>query len=138
MKYDSTGRQDIAFLASSVAGRYTATFVSSLNALNPPLAGGPALVRIERSCRISRVTLMAYGGTGSCVVDIWTCPYADYPPVVGDSLTGGNPPEISSGTDFEDSTLTGWSRDLTEGDVLAFNLDSSSTFTKVVVVLEVE
>ena len=34
--------------------------------------------------------------TGSIVIDIWKDTYANYPPTVGDTITAGSPPTISS------------------------------------------
>ncbi len=70
--------------------------------------------------------------TGSIIINVWKCTYAQFNagsthPVSGDSITGGNPPTISSATKSLDTTLTGWTSSLDEGDILAFNVPSAST-----------
>lgn len=136
--YTTAGREEIAFVNSNVAGRLVATFVTSIGALSPPLPGGPAYVRVEKNMTIRKVTLLTYGGTGSCVVDIWKEAYSGFPPASSDSICGASKPQIVSGIKYEDSALPGWSVNLTAGDVLAFDLVSCSVFTKVVCILETD
>lgn len=64
--------------------------------------------------------------TGSIQVDIYKSNYAGYPPVVGNSITGGNPLKIISAKNSEDTTLSGWTTSVSAGDILAFNVDSCS------------
>jgi len=75
------------------------------------------------------------GLTGSIKIDIWKDTYANYPPTDADTITGGNEPEISSGVKDEDTTLTSWTKTLSKGDWLIFNVDSVSTFKKVIISL---
>lgn len=75
--------------------------------------------------------------SGSCVVDIWKDTYANYPPVVGDSITAAAKPTISATTKSEDTTLTGWTTSVTAGDVLGFNVDSATTITRVTLELTI-
>jgi len=94
-------------------------------------------LRIPFSCEIQSVTLLA-DQTGSIQVDIWKDTYANFPPTDSDSITGGNEPAISSAQKYEDTTLSGWTKTINAGDVLAFNVDSCSTITRVVVALKVK
>ena len=48
---------------------------------------------------------------------------------------GGSEPAISYGRKYKDETLTGWTKSLDEGDVLAFNVDSCATITRVTITL---
>lgn len=64
---------------------------------------------------------------GAMVIDIWKDTYANYPPVVGDSITASAKPTLSSGTKSEDNTLTGWTTSIARGDILKFHVDSSTT-----------
>jgi hypothetical protein len=75
--------------------------------------------------------------SGSIVIDIWKDTYANYPPVVGDSITASAKPTISSATKSEDSTLTGWTTALAKGDIIRFNVDSAATITRVTLSLTV-
>jgi hypothetical protein len=76
---------------------------------------------------------------GDLVVDIWKCSYADYNPgthpVDADSITASAPLTIASGDKSKDETLAGWTRQLTKGDILAFNVDSIATITRALITL---
>lgn len=70
--------------------------------------------------------------SGSIIMNVWKCTYAQFDagsthPVAGDSITGGNPPTITASTKSQNTTLTGWTTSLDEGDVLAFQVPSVST-----------
>ena len=69
--------------------------------------------------------------SGSIVIDVWKDTYANYPPVVGDSITASAKPTLSSATKSDDTTLTGWTTAVTAGDVFGFNVDSASLVTQV-------
>jgi hypothetical protein len=47
-------------------------------------------------------------------------------------------PTIAAAANYSDDTLTGWTTALAAGDVIRFNLDSTSTFTRISVFLIVE
>jgi len=68
---------------------------------------------------------------GSLVVDIWKDTYANYPPNNTDSICAAAPLTIASGTKDRDVTLTGWTKTLTAGDILRYNVDSCTTITRV-------
>jgi len=93
-------------------------------------------LRIPFACTINRVTLLA-DQTGDIVIDIWKDTYANFPPTDADSITGSSPPTISSGTKYEDSTLSGWTTTINADDILRFNVDSCSSITRVTLSLKV-
>ncbi len=93
-------------------------------------------LRVPFPCIIDRVTLTA-DQPGSIQVDIWKNSYAGFPPADANSITGGNEPKITAADKSEDTTLTGWSKSLDDGDILAFNVDSAATITRVTVNLHV-
>lgn len=68
---------------------------------------------------------------GSIVIDIWKDTYANYPSVVGDSITGSAKPTITSTIKNQSSTLTGWTTTVSAGDIARFNVDSVSTITRI-------
>ncbi len=113
-------------------------------ALTAVIDGGGAVIstgikgdlRIPFGCVIQSVTMLA-DQTGSAVVDIWKDTYANFPPLVGDSITAAAKPTISSNNKSEDTTLTGWTTAITAGDILRFNVDSATTIQRLTVVLEV-
>ena len=98
--------------------------------------GVKAYLEIPFGCTINRVTMLA-DVSGSAVVDIWNDTYANYPPTDADTITASAVPTISTATKSQDSTLTGWTTTITAGDILAFNVDSATTITKLTVSLKV-
>ncbi len=98
--------------------------------------GVKGYLRVPFPCIVDRVTLTA-DQNGSIQVDIWKSTYASFPPTDANSIAGGNEPKITAGSKSEDATLTGWSKSLDEGDILAFNVDSVTTITKLTVNLHV-
>lgn len=102
--------------------------------------GVKGYIEVPFACTINRVTLLA-DQTGSVVVNVWKCTYASFSPpthpAVGDKITASAPPTISSGLDAQDSTLSGWTTSISAGDILAFNVDSCATITRVTISLKV-
>jgi len=94
-------------------------------------------LEIPFACTIQQVTMLA-DQSGSIVVDIWKDTYANFPPTDADSITASAPPTISSAQKSQDSTLTGWTKSISSGDILAFNVDSCTTITRVTISLKVE
>lgn len=69
-------------------------------------------------------------GGGSAVVDIWEVTSANIgAPSSAYSITASNPPTLSSANVASDTTLTGWSKTLTTGEYLIYNVNSASTVT---------
>jgi hypothetical protein len=99
--------------------------------------GYKGVVPVPAACTIKAVR-MAADQSGSIVVDVWAEDYANYPPTDADTITAAAPPTITTATKSEDTTLTDWIVSLAEGDWLAFNVDSCTTITKVVIALFVE
>jgi len=100
----------------------------------PLTAGIGGFLEIPFPCTIVRATLLA-DRVGSCVVDVWKDTYANYPPTVADSITAAAKPTLAAAQKYQDATLTGWTKTIASGDVLAFNLDSASTITKITISL---
>lgn len=92
-------------------------------------------LRIPFACTINRATLLA-DQSGSIVVDIWKDTLANFPPTDADSITASAPPTITTDTDSEDSTLTGWTTSITADDILRFNVDSVTSCQRVTVELQ--
>lgn len=86
-------------------------------------------LEIPYNCTITGVTMLA-DVSGSAVVDIWNADYASYPPTVTETITASAKPTISAATKSKNTTLTGWTTSVLAGDVLAFNVDSASTITR--------
>ncbi len=75
--------------------------------------------------------------TGSIVVDVWKDTYANYPPTLSDSICGIDKPTLTSQIKNNNNNLTAWSTTITEGDIIAFNVDSASTVTHVTLTLKI-
>jgi hypothetical protein len=93
--------------------------------------------QVPFACTITGVTVLG-DQAGSAVVDIWKDSYANFPPVDGDSITASAPPTLSAATKYNDTTLTGWTTTIAAGDVLRFNLDSVTSFTRLAIILRVK
>ena len=87
-------------------------------------------------CEITQATLLA-DQSGSIVIDIWKDTYANHPPTDADSITASAPPTLSTAIKSQDSTLTGWTKTLSKGDIIRFNVDSITTCTRVLLVLDI-
>jgi len=94
-------------------------------------------LEIPFACTILQATMLA-DQSGSIVVDIWKDSYANYPPTDADSITASAPPTISAAVKSQDATLSGWTTAVSAGDILAFNVDSCSTITRIVLSLKVK
>lgn len=98
--------------------------------------GVKGYLRVPYNCTITAVELVA-NASGSIVVDVWKDTYANFPPVDADSITASAPATLSSAQKSQDTALTGWTTSLTEGDYLAFNVDSATTVSRVTLSLVV-
>lgn len=91
---------------------------------------------VDFNCTIQSVTALA-DQVGSIVVDIWKDTYANYPPVVGDTITASAPVTITSANKSQNTTLTGWTTTVTAGDTVRFNVNSCSAITRATIALKV-
>lgn len=98
--------------------------------------GANGETRVPFNCTIQEVTLLA-DQSGSIVVDIWKDTFANFPPTDADSITASAVPTISSSTKSTDNTLTGWTKSISAGDILMFNVDSVTTIQRCTIVLNV-
>jgi len=98
--------------------------------------GVKADIQVDFPCTIEEVTLLA-DVSGSIVVDIFKDTFANFPAVVGDSITASAKPTISSSDKSQDSTLTGWTTAIVAGDHIRFNVDSATTITRVTLALKI-
>lgn len=127
----------------TVASSGTVSSNTQISVINFVFDGGGAVittgvggnVRIPFGCTITEATLLA-DVSGSIVVDIWKDTLANYPPTVADTITASAKPTLSSATNSTDTTLTGWTTSVTAGDILRFNVDSSTTVTRVTLMLK--
>lgn len=88
----------------------------------------PIALRMPYDGTINSHTTLA-DQSGSLVVDVWKDSYANHPATDADSITASAPITISGATKATDSTLTGWTKTFSEGDLLYFNVDSCTSIT---------
>lgn len=93
-------------------------------------------LRIPFACTIQRATALA-DQSGSIVVDIWKDTRANFPPTDADSITASAPVTITTATNSEDTTLTGWTTSVSADDILRFNVDSVTSHQRVTIELKV-
>jgi hypothetical protein len=104
------------------------------NVLLPTGVMGELMVDFD--CTITGVYVLA-DQSGSAVVDIWKAPFASFPPTVSDSICASALPTLSTAAKYSDLIMTGWTKSITAGDVLRFNLDSVTSITRLTVILKV-
>ena len=97
--------------------------------------GQKGFLQIPFNCTINEVDMFT-DQTGSIVVDIWKTSYAGFPPAVGNTITAAAKPTISAAQKSQNATLTGWTTTITAGDVLAYNVDSAATVTRLTITLK--
>jgi hypothetical protein len=90
------------------------------------------------SAKIVGITVLGESVDGTCKVDVYKDVLANYPPTSADSIAGSPLPGITNGRTFNDTTLTGWTKNINAGDVIGFHLQSTSNFEQVYVQLELE
>lgn len=96
--------------------------------------GSKGVISIPYNATIQSATIVA-AQTGSIVIDVKKSSYADFPTTT--SICAAAKPTLSTAQKNTDSTLTGWTKTITAGDILEFVVDSASTVTKVTLTLKV-
>lgn len=125
-----TGAADLAALIGAMTPPWGVSI--DTNNLTTAIAAGytTRAIDIPYDMTLQEVELVALPitgqSTGSIVVDVWVNTYANWPPVVGDSICGaGVKPTISSALKSNDTDLTDWTtRNLTKGSKAFFNVVS--------------
>lgn len=72
------------------------------------------------------------GTVGDIAIDVWKDGYSAFPPTNVDTMPGaGNEPSISAAKKAEETDLSAWAeKDISKGDILAFNVDSCGTIER--------
>jgi hypothetical protein len=131
-----------AFTITGGGGTSTSTVSMVIDAGGSVIpTGSKGYLYIPYPCTINAATMIA-DRTGSIVVDVWKCTYAEFDsgtthPVAADKITASAPPTITSDTKSTDTSLTGWTTSVSEGDILAFNVTSATAITRVTLILTV-
>lgn len=103
------------------------------NVITTGPAGG---LVVPFDCVITEVELQEFEGTtGSININIQKGVAGSSPTF--SSIVGSFPPTISGSRHYADASLTGWTTDLSRGDVLKFLVSTISSFKRVTLVLYV-
>lgn len=106
-----------------------------------PLGVNGAGIVVPFDCTITRVDAYANVPSGGATIDIWKTTYALFDggasaPTSANSITGNSQPIIASDARYTDTTLTGWTVALSQGDILWYNLISVFACTSITVALK--
>ena len=100
-------------------------------------AGLNTYLVVPYDCTIKSWSLIG-DAAGSAVVDIYKSTWANFPPVVGGTITGSEKPTLVTQQTNQLLTLTSWTTSISSGEVLYFTIDSAATITKLHLVIQVE
>lgn len=67
---------------------------------------------------------------GSMAIDVWKDTWANFPPTVADTIAGSEKPTLTAQQKNQDLALGTWTPGIAAGDVLGFNVDSTSGVIK--------
>jgi len=90
-------------------------------------------LEIPFACTMTAWTLLA-DVAGAIVIDVWKDTYANFPPTNADAMSGSGkePTIVATNQKAQDLDLSDWTTvAITAGDILAFNVDSCTTITRV-------
>jgi hypothetical protein len=112
-------------------GISTRSFGITIDGSGSPITTGiKGDVYVPVNLTITGWTLIA-DQVGDIQIDVWKDTYANFPPTITDSITGSELPTLISQNKNQDNSLSTWNASLSAGDILRFNVDSSSTVTRV-------
>jgi len=100
----------------------------------PGIASSKAWVRIPCDGTITGAYITG-DISGSAVIDLWVDTFANFPPTVADTITASAKPTLTNQESNSDTTLTGWTKTLTEGNWIMANVDSCSVLNQIVLVI---
>jgi hypothetical protein len=134
----------ISFLAAADYAAMRVALGVSSRSIQLVLDGGGAVIptgvygdiQVPYACTVTAWRLLA-DQSGSMVVDVWKDTYTNYPPTIADTVAGSELPTISAATKGQDTSLSTWTTAVAAGDILRFNVNSCSTITRALLVLEV-
>lgn len=89
----------------------------------------PVRAKGNFTVKLSTIFLNPGSAAGSCVLDVLTSTYANYD--TGTSIVASAPPTLSSAIKNQDSTLTGWTTSIVDGNFYWIKVTSASGVTNV-------
>jgi len=132
----TSGSFDMARLPTAIK-TLTITFIidGGGSAITP---GQKGHLEIPFACTLTAWTLVA-DQAGAIVIDVWKDTYANFPPTDADAMPGaGKEPTIAATNQkAQDTDISDWTTvAIAAGDILAFNVDSCTTITRVTLSLK--
>lgn len=127
-----TGTLPAANLTTNVKTRSFGITYQSATAI---ATGSTRYITIPYTGAITKWTMLS-SVSASMVIDIWKSTYSGALPTIANTIVASAPPTLASATKNTDSTLTGWTTAVTAGDVVAFNITSTSGAVNVNLVVE--
>lgn len=91
---------------------------------SPVAAGSKVWLEVPFDCVIVQATSTS-DQSCSAVFDVWKDAYANFPPTAADTITGGAKPTIVTALKAQDQALSGWTVNVSDGDLLLANVDSN-------------
>lgn len=81
---------------------------------------------------------------GSIVIDVWKLSQTAYlapagtgtPPTVANTITGSDLPTLTNAYAAQGTSLTGWTRNISQYDYMAFNINSCANIIRCTIVIE--
>jgi len=106
-----------------------------------PSPGTVRYLEVPYDCTVIQFTLVSDNVVGSVSLYVRVVPLATFNPPTrpgsGDSITGMNPPTLVASASKRDQTLTNWTTNLTQGDILGIAVVSASTITNATLSLKI-
>jgi hypothetical protein len=95
--------------------------------ISPITTGVKGDFEVPYNCEVVGWTIIeSTGNPGTLVVDIWRDSYSSFPPTVSDSICGTEKPTTPGITRGKDDTLMTWYTRLYKGDILRYNVESTT------------
>jgi hypothetical protein len=133
-----TGASDAATARANLGvsvGCLQITIGNGIDVIGTGFAGD---LYVPYACTVTGWTIVG-DASGSIVVDVWADVYANFPPLVADSIAGSEKPTLSSAAKNQDLALSSWtgSGAIAADTFLRFNVDSATTVKQVTLILHV-
>ncbi|MGE0366929.1 MAG: hypothetical protein AB7Q00_14475 [Phycisphaerales bacterium] len=115
--------------------RATSALTFRLDALGDVIATGPVWDQPAPFAGTIVSWMLLADGLGTVELEVWKDTFANFPPTAADKISGSAPLVLSNQSKNQSSTLTGWSPNFAQGDILRFNMNNCLAITKLTVVL---
>lgn len=130
-------------LSSTVGNLSSGGSGSSFSTFGITIDAGPAVIStgikgyciIPYNCTITKWYIVA-DKIGTIIIDVWKA--NNTIPTVANTITGTEKPTLSASQISSDINLTTWNTAVLSNDIVAFNVDSASSVSRITLTVEVE